>query len=109
MPGDEVEAIYVGEPGESVIAPADRVGGRLRTVSGDVVGEPVSAADDAAVTALALGARSAPAGRRPHGRATLDVAAVVHKPALIVPPDCPCPVTLPPGARAGRRRACVSR
>jgi nucleotide-binding universal stress UspA family protein len=84
----EVEAVHVATGGGRVArAVADAAGLRLRVVPGSVVEQLTELADDDGVSAVVLGARGTPAGRRPLGGTALALATSLAKPVVIVPPD----------------------
>ena len=86
--GAELAALHVREDGDfTPRAQAGAVGVPLRTVRGPTVPSLVEAAKPDDVVAMVLGARGTPAGRRPAGRTALEVAAVLPKPLVIVPPS----------------------
>jgi nucleotide-binding universal stress UspA family protein len=86
--GAELEALHVREDGDlAPRAQAGAAGVPLRTVRGPTVPSLVEAAKPADVVTMVLGARGTPAGRRPAGHTALEVATVLSKPLVIVPPS----------------------
>ncbi len=87
----DVEALHVGSAGAVTVAGAAQDAGvELRTIPGEVVREVVEAAAAQDVVAVAIGARGAPAGRRPAGRTALALVASLAKPVVVVPPEAEC-------------------
>ena len=66
---------------------AEAAGVPLRTVRGPVVDRLVEAGRDEDVTAVVIGARATPSGRRPLGSTAFAVATSLLKPVVVVPPD----------------------
>jgi nucleotide-binding universal stress UspA family protein len=66
---------------------AEAAGVPLRIVRGPVVDRLVEAGRDEDVTAVVIGARATPSGRRPLGSTAFAVATSLLKPVVVVPPD----------------------
>jgi hypothetical protein len=87
----DVEALHVGSTRAMAVAgAAHEAGVELRTIPGEVVREVVEAAEAQDVVAVAIGARGAPAGRRPAGRTALALVASLAKPVVVVAPEAAC-------------------
>jgi nucleotide-binding universal stress UspA family protein len=86
--GAQVRAVHVvtdhDETAKSVAAAA---GVPLRILKGTVVERLIEAGNEEDVTAVVIGARATPAGRRPLGSTAMAVATGVLKPVVVVPPD----------------------
>lgn len=90
-------ALHVREDGGArAIRAAEQAGVELRVLSGRPIETIVAVAEQPDVLAVVLGARGTHAGPRPAGHAALEVIAGVHKPVVVVPPECA------PGARIER-------
>lgn len=86
----EVEAIHVLEDGDRTArAVAEAAGVKLRIIRGPTVASLADAAQSDDVTAVVLGARGTPGGRRPAGRTALELVTSLGKPVLVVPPELP--------------------
>jgi nucleotide-binding universal stress UspA family protein len=84
----DVSAIHVTlDPDGTAQSIADSAGVQLRIVSGPVVERLIDAGNADDVSAMVIGARSTPAGRRPLGSTALAVATSLLKPVVVVPPD----------------------
>jgi nucleotide-binding universal stress UspA family protein len=83
----EVEALHVRVDGrQTARRTAEAAALPLRITTGPVIDRLVEAGESADVVALALGARSSEAARRPLGSTAAAVATALAKPVLIVPP-----------------------
>jgi nucleotide-binding universal stress UspA family protein len=93
--GAELEAIHIREDGCRTAQAAARAAGLpLRLTPGPVIPALQEAGQAPDVTALALGVRALSAGRRPAGHVTLQLAAALPKPILVVPPQAAAAKTL---------------
>jgi hypothetical protein len=89
------EAVHVREDDvDRARATANGAGIPLREVTGDVVDTIATAAADADVRAVVVGARRHPAGARPAGHVAFALLERVHTPLVVVPPDVESPETL---------------
>jgi nucleotide-binding universal stress UspA family protein len=86
--GAEVNAIHVVTDHDATAwNVADSMGVPLRTASGPVVDRLLEAGHEEDVTAVVIGARGTPGGRRPLGSTALAVATSLLKPVAVVPPE----------------------
>jgi nucleotide-binding universal stress UspA family protein len=86
--GARVSAIHVATDQDSTAQNvAAAVGVPLRIASGPVVDRLIEAGRDDDVTAVVIGARATPSGRRPLGSTAFAVATSLLKPVVVVPPD----------------------
>lgn len=83
----EVAAVHAREDGDRVArAAADACGVPLRSIPGPVVPTLLDAGSPPEVVAVALGARAAAAGKRPAGHVAIQLALLLPKPLVVVPP-----------------------
>ncbi len=89
----EARALHItgDDTGATARAVADAAGVRLAVGHGDVVSMVCSAADNAEVRAVAIGARGVPASTTPAGHVALDLVCGIARPVLVVPPDARVP------------------
>jgi nucleotide-binding universal stress UspA family protein len=80
------QAIHVGEEDAALAAAAHDAGVALSTVAGPPVEGLARAAAAEDVAALVIGARGAPAGKRPVGTTALQLITMLQKPVVVVPP-----------------------
>jgi nucleotide-binding universal stress UspA family protein len=93
--GSDVEALHVREQARATAkAAADSAGAHLTVVSGRALERIIQEAGRPDVVAVVLGARATPGGARPAGHVATHVATSSHKPVVVVPPECVCPVRL---------------
>jgi nucleotide-binding universal stress UspA family protein len=86
--GARVGAIHVtADHDDTARNVAQAAGVPLRVVSGPVVDRLIEAGQDDDVTAVVIGARATPSGRRPLGSTAFAVATSLLKPVVVVPPD----------------------
>ena len=91
----DVEALHVREDGDGrASAAAHAAGVVLREIAGPTAQSLVRAAEDREVSALVLGARGFPVGRRPAGHVALEVITSLKKPLVVVPPEVRLPIRL---------------
>jgi nucleotide-binding universal stress UspA family protein len=88
-----VQAVHVGEDHPGLAAVVQDTGVTLTTVAGGPVETLARAAAAEEVAAVVIGARGAPAGRRPAGSTALRLITMLQKPVVVVPPAAA------PGAR----------
>jgi nucleotide-binding universal stress UspA family protein len=88
MLGARVRAVHVTAGDDRTARNvAEAAGVALRVVSGPVVERLTEEGRDDDVTAVVIGARGTPRGRRPLGSTALAVATSLLKPVVVVPPD----------------------
>jgi nucleotide-binding universal stress UspA family protein len=93
--GGKVEALHVRENGEfGARAAAEAAGLSLHSTSAPVIPALLEAARSPDVAAVVLGARGVRAGSHPAGHVALQLARLVSKPLVIVPPDAPTPAAV---------------
>lgn len=80
------QAVHVGEAHAALTAAARDAGVALRTVVGPPVESLARAAAAEGVAALVIGARGAPAGKRPVGSTALQLITMLQKPVVVVSP-----------------------
>lgn len=80
------QAMHVGEEDAALVAAAHDAGVALRTVAGPPVESLARAAAAEDVAALVIGARGAPAEKRPVGSTALQLITLLQKPVVVVPP-----------------------
>ena len=92
----DVTALHVATGGgwETARAAASAAGIPVKLATGPTLQTIVEEAGQPDVTAIVLGTRGGPAGRRPAGHIAMGVATAVMKPVVAVPPDARYPVKL---------------
>jgi nucleotide-binding universal stress UspA family protein len=92
----DLEAIHVQQRTrpDAARAAAEAAGVKFHLVTGATVASIVEATEQRDVVAAVLGARGTPGGRRPAGHVATEVATLVLKPVVVVPPECRCPIQL---------------
>ena len=92
----DVTALHVRAGGgwDTARAAASAAGIPVKLVTGPTLETIVAEAGQPDVTAVVLGTRGGPGGRRPAGHIAMGVATAVMKPVVVVPPDARYPVRL---------------
>jgi len=84
-----VEAVHVGQEQVALTAVARTFGLPLTMLAGQPVKALARAAAAEDVVAVVIGARGAPAGKRPVGSTVAALVTSLEKPVVVVPPDAP--------------------